>query len=440
MVRRWQQIPIDLARQHPLYGVGGWLIVFVIGLALGFMGELGAVRREVHNAGMTLGDFFSLDHPAVSYLKLTLGLQTLIVTFIYLLLFTKHPSFRNATSALLLGGWPAASLLGIVYHFPGIGLGVAIGFFPWAISCAVWVTYLQRSKRVRITFEHSVAVDTNVNMRHGPHNAPSAGVAASLDARSTSVAEMTIDPTIVLLKNQHAPSYAGDASNRHEKPDARSSSREARASDQLQVAANSEEDFWATAAEELVSDARRKGLWAKAFAEAQGNETVAKASYLKWRFEQLQHDDTVRRSQLLAEQTVRRHANEQQASAEAAQAEMYRRSVKDLDTSAEALLRAFVESVPRQHAAYVFSLRNEVGGTLLHTAAREGFVGIAETLLAKGADPSIAGPKGLLPHQVAAQNKQYWLAQLLEQSLNAQSGQPPSAAVNSPGSRRVPPG
>lgn len=54
MAARWQQVPIDRARQHPLYGVGGWLIVFSVGLALGLMKELGTVRGEAYEAGMTM--------------------------------------------------------------------------------------------------------------------------------------------------------------------------------------------------------------------------------------------------------------------------------------------------------------------------------------------------------------------------------------------------
>lgn len=66
---------------------------------------------------------------------------------------------------------------------------------------------------------------------------------------------------------------------------------------QPQSDSTSEEEFWATAAEEVDGRARRVGLWAKAFAEAQGNEAVAKASYLKWRVQQLQHEDEVHRQQ-----------------------------------------------------------------------------------------------------------------------------------------------
>lgn len=53
----------------------------------------------------------------------------------------------------------------------------------------------------------------------------------------------------------------------------------------------SEEDFYAQAFDELESENRKTGLWAKSFAEAQGNESLAKAKYLKVRAEQLAKDD-----------------------------------------------------------------------------------------------------------------------------------------------------
>ena len=161
MASNWQKVPIDQAQRHPLYGVGGWLLVFAFGLLLSFMKEVGAVRAEAYKAGLTIGDLLSLDDPAVSYLKLAFGLQFLIVVGIYWLLFFKHPSFRKVTIGLLLGSWPAATLLGLIHPFPGLGGALGLGFLSWVFSCAVWVTYLQRSQRVRVTFEHRIAASAS---------------------------------------------------------------------------------------------------------------------------------------------------------------------------------------------------------------------------------------------------------------------------------------
>jgi len=51
-----------------------------------------------------------------------------------------------------------------------------------------------------------------------------------------------------------------------------------------------DEDFYEKALNEYDSEDRLKGLWAKSFAEAQGNESLAKAIYLKLRAGQLSNE------------------------------------------------------------------------------------------------------------------------------------------------------
>jgi hypothetical protein len=48
-----------------------------------------------------------------------------------------------------------------------------------------------------------------------------------------------------------------------------------------------EDKFWEMAIEEFDGESRKKGLWAKCFAEADGDENKAKASYLKQRVVEL---------------------------------------------------------------------------------------------------------------------------------------------------------
>ncbi|WP_372828098.1 hypothetical protein [Polaromonas sp.] len=51
------------------------------------------------------------------------------------------------------------------------------------------------------------------------------------------------------------------------------------------------EEFWSDALAEFDSASRRSGLWARSFAEAQGNETLAKANYLRYRASELEHEN-----------------------------------------------------------------------------------------------------------------------------------------------------
>ena len=54
-----------------------------------------------------------------------------------------------------------------------------------------------------------------------------------------------------------------------------------------------EEQFWSAAFNEFESSSRRTGLWAMAFSEAQGNEAIAKAIYLRLRARELEHEHLV---------------------------------------------------------------------------------------------------------------------------------------------------
>lgn len=58
--------------------------------------------------------------------------------------------------------WPVlerTTLAAQTSRIPGIDAGLGADFIPWLVTCPVWVTYLQRSKRVRVTFEHKVLAD-----------------------------------------------------------------------------------------------------------------------------------------------------------------------------------------------------------------------------------------------------------------------------------------
>jgi hypothetical protein len=76
----------------------------------------------------------------------------------------------------------------------------------------------------------------------------------------------------------------------------------------INAAAATEEDYWATAMTELEGGQRRPGVWAKAYADADGEETKAKVAYLKARVRQLVDAKT--------ESQLRRQADESLTSEE----------------------------------------------------------------------------------------------------------------------------
>ena len=71
----------------------------------------------------------------------------------------------------------------------------------------------------------------------------------------------------------------------------------------LNSIAPTEEDHWATAITELESGQRRPGLWAKAYAEADGDETKTKVAYLKARVQQLVAAENTKQSDGLSRST-----------------------------------------------------------------------------------------------------------------------------------------
>ena len=142
MSKSWKSVSAAEAAVHPLYGVKNWLVVFAIGVLFGLLREIGSLSGEALKAGISVTALLSVDHPATNFLKITLALETVAVAVIYFLLFTKHPQFRPVTTGLLLGLFPVVVLLGFLNPFDGLGSAIAMSFFSWAISCAVWVTYL----------------------------------------------------------------------------------------------------------------------------------------------------------------------------------------------------------------------------------------------------------------------------------------------------------
>jgi MORN repeat len=71
-----------------------------------------------------------------------------------------------------------------------------------------------------------------------------------------------------------------------------------------------DEQHWAAALTEFDSDDRRAGLWARVYAEAQGNEASAKANYLKARATELYQEQTRSESALSCESSAAREKSD----------------------------------------------------------------------------------------------------------------------------------
>lgn len=323
----WKSVSAAEAAEHPLYGVKNWLAVFAFGVLLGLLREIASLNGEALKAGMSLTALLSVDHPAITFSKIALALDTAVVAVIYWLLFTKQPKFRSGTTWLLLGAFPVLVLLGLLNPFDGLGEAIAMSFFPWAISCAVWVTYLNRSRRVRVTFEHLVRVDE-----------PDSPIMVQPGAHPTSVS------TFALAPQQSSPAAAAGS------PPASSPTPSVIPPQSNTDATSSEEELWARALTEFDSQSRRPGLWARSFSESGGNEAAAKASYLGARVLELR----IERQAALAEQERVAHQQvERERLAKLSEAERaYALLPKGQCPSCDAVLPLTTEECPKCTATF----------------------------------------------------------------------------------------
>lgn len=183
-----------------------------------------------------------------------------------------------------------------------------MSFIPWLISCAVWVSYLQRSQRVRVTFEHLVlvndSVDAQLQLNTNGGSAPvepkiAAGLGPTQYRNGWMDDGSRIRPTRNAIDSQPTASTASAINERavaalyaagsqvNKENAVHQARNETTPADALTRLDAAEEGYWAAAMAEVESDSRRLGVWAKAFAEADGNETKAKAAYLRVRVRQL---------------------------------------------------------------------------------------------------------------------------------------------------------
>jgi len=244
-----------------LYGVKNWLVVFAIGVLLGGLRELGTLNGEAHEAGITIIELLAIDHPAAHYAKISLSLNAAFILVVFWLLLTKNPKFRPIASGLLLASWPLGALVGTAFPYQGLGSALTASLLPWLLSCAVRVTYLNRSRRVRVTFEQMTIDGESGSTEKSATLADINGATVLPDRRPTSNSGLAPQPST----GNAASSSVNDTKS-----------------------TAFDDELWAKSLTEFESDTRNRGLWARCFAEASGNEAIAKARYLSERTSQFQ--------------------------------------------------------------------------------------------------------------------------------------------------------
>ena len=163
----------------------------------------------------------------------------------------------------------------------------------------------------------------------------------------------------------------------------------------MPLSSSTEEDFWATAMAEVEAGQRRPGVWAKAFAENDGDETKAKVSYLKVRVQQLM--DAA--SALAAQQEVERLEAIEKAQGEALATEQeIKKLVAQFESTGELSRQDLKFLIDRGSMAWLVKLRSyDLGSTLLHLCAKNEMIDEVNALLMAGADPYRSNNSGIQP-------------------------------------------
>lgn len=382
MSRLWKKVSLAEAQTHPLYGVKNWLAVFAFGVLISALRELGSLNAEAHKAGLTITELLAIDHPAISFAKLSLWLNAGIVSVIYWTLLTKHPKFRLIASGLLLASWPMGALIGVVYPFDGLGEALALSILPWLISCGVWVTYLNRSKRVRVTFENEILIEPSENQGVPSHEPLPSGSGTELQTIATPLAPRreSLAMPIAVPPEHLSPTPAAPSTS-----------------------AEPEEALWAAALQEVEGSSRKQGLWAKSYASSNGNEAAAKAAYLRERVQQLAQEATVQEAE---ERAIRERAAT--AAAQAKELQLAAENIEKLKikyvsgNKLSAMQIALLARASEQDKMLAALWERFSGETLLHWCARYSLQEEALILLKSGANARAGNSNGQKPYSLAS--------------------------------------
>ena len=376
MARKWETVSLEQAQAHPLYGRGGWLILFAVGNLVVLIA-----------LGILMSRLWAASTAEATSVKLVVSICALTPAIAMLLFALRSRWFRTATSALMLAYFPLSVLVALpLFETPGVAGAFTQAFLQWVVSCAVWVTYLQRSRRVRVTFEKSILSSDSV-VGHGSERSASPDDRGGSQSPHAAPARQVVSPGMTASQHESTAEVTTD-----------------------------DEALWAKAYDELHGSSRRQGLWARVFAEASGDEPAAQAAYLRERVNQL--SESANRGQTESVPTPPAGEETRAVIASPVDVSVARRKF----LSGARLSRKEVEDLVGVIAQQpdLATLRENIrGGTMLHWSAVHGLVTEAKALLAAGADASAGNGNGRRPHELTENPE---LRKLLESASAARAG------------------
>lgn len=161
--KKWMKVSPQVAVNHPLYGNRGLMIYFAImTVLLPIQASYSFLAEWNDHSALPLVEAFSTTNPVWIYMR-TNAIVSIIVAFVILMLISmKISNFRVLAMSCLAWGWPMSKFFGLSDPVsPYVSSVVANSFVVWFLACIVLGPYLHFSKRIRVTYEHSVRRTTD---------------------------------------------------------------------------------------------------------------------------------------------------------------------------------------------------------------------------------------------------------------------------------------
>lgn len=166
---RWATVPPEIAKQHPLYGVGGWLILVAIGM-------IAAPVRILVTLAPVYGaiDYASLHPTMFAFVLGEIAVNAVLVLWSIanmFLLFSKNPLFPRSWIGLMALSAVFVPADAVITKLVVDSIGQPM---DWGqifdldttreigraiVGAAVWIPYALISRRVNVTFLGRVRAD-----------------------------------------------------------------------------------------------------------------------------------------------------------------------------------------------------------------------------------------------------------------------------------------
>jgi hypothetical protein len=166
---RWATVPLEIAKRHALYGVGGWLWLVVLGNVISPIRialSLGPLYSSI--------DYANLHPRLAAFIYGEIVFNAIVVLWSVanlFLLFSKHRLFPRSLVGLLAFSSVFVPLDAFVARWVTDSIGQAM---PWEevfdtdtvreigrsiVGAAIWIPYALMSRRVNVTYLNRVRAD-----------------------------------------------------------------------------------------------------------------------------------------------------------------------------------------------------------------------------------------------------------------------------------------